>query len=78
MSWIGKQASFYRGYLADDRSLAPLAAGLLTAIAVSLLLYLVGLFDPAPHGAALASARDAGGGSRAAGSWTRSEPAAGR
>ncbi|RBP15786.1 hypothetical protein DFR50_10756 [Roseiarcus fermentans] len=78
MSWIEEHAEFYRVYLADDRSLAPLARAVVAAIAASLSLYLVSLFDPAPSGAALAAAHNAGGDSRAACSWTSCEPAAGR
>ena len=67
---IGKQAEFYRGYLDDDRSLGPVAGVLLTAIAASLLFYLVSLLAPAPNGAALASPQDADS--------VGSEPATGR
>ena len=78
MSGIEKQAEFYRGYLADDRSLAPVAGILVTTVAVWLLFFLVSLLDPAPKGAALAPEPDGDNGSRAAGAWTRSEPTAGR
>jgi hypothetical protein len=30
MTWIGKQAALYRGYLTDERSLAPLTIVLAT------------------------------------------------
>jgi hypothetical protein len=41
MNGIGKQATFYRGYLPDDRSLAPLTVLLSTTLALWLLVYLV-------------------------------------
>jgi hypothetical protein len=41
MTWIGKQAAFYRGYLPDDRSLVPLTVLLSTTLALWLLVYLV-------------------------------------
>jgi hypothetical protein len=41
MNGIEKQAAFYRGYLIDDRSLAPLATALATIVGLSFLLYLV-------------------------------------
>ena len=41
MTWIGKQASCYRGYLTDERSLAPLTIVLATVVVVWLLVYLV-------------------------------------
>jgi hypothetical protein len=47
MNEIEKQAAFYRGYLADDRSLASVAVILMTAIAMWLLIYLVSLVGPA-------------------------------
>ena len=78
MSGIEKHAEFYRGYLADDRSVAPVAGVLISTIAVWLLFYLVSVLDPVPNGAALASAPDAGRGSWAADPWTRSEPTSGR
>ena len=72
MNSILRHAEFYPGYLTDDRSLVSVAGVLLTTIAVSLLLYLVGLFDPAPKGAALTSAQGA------VGELTSRETAAGR
>jgi len=47
MNEIEKQVAFYRGYLADDRSLASVAVILMTAIAMCLLFYLVSLVGPA-------------------------------
>jgi len=41
MNGIEKQAAFYRGYLADERSLVPLTIVLATVVAVWLLVYLV-------------------------------------
>ena len=41
MTWIGKQAAFYRGCLPDDRSLVPLTVLLSTTLALWLLVYLV-------------------------------------
>jgi hypothetical protein len=41
MTWIGKQAAFYRGYLPDDRSRVPLTVLLSTTLALWLLVYLV-------------------------------------
>ena len=41
MNGIEKQAAFYRGYLTDERSLAPLTIVLATVVAVWLLVYLV-------------------------------------
>jgi hypothetical protein len=41
MNGIGKQATFYRGYLPDDRSLVPLTVLLSTTLALWLLVYLV-------------------------------------
>ena len=43
MNRIEKHAAFYRGYLADDRSLAAVAMVLLTAVAFWLIIYLVSL-----------------------------------
>ncbi|RBP17176.1 hypothetical protein DFR50_10361 [Roseiarcus fermentans] len=60
MNRIEKQAEFYRGYLADDRSLAAVAAVLVTGIAVWLLIYLVSLIGPAPGRGAFPSASGAG------------------
>jgi hypothetical protein len=47
MTGFDKYAAYYRGYLADDRRLAPVIALLLTAIAMWLLVYLVSLVGPA-------------------------------
>ncbi len=47
MSGIEGQAAFYRGYLIDDQSLAPLAVALATMVALWSLVYLVGCFAPA-------------------------------
>jgi hypothetical protein len=41
MTWIGKQAAFYRGCLPDDRSLVPRTVLLSTTLALWLLIYLV-------------------------------------
>ena len=41
MNGIETQAAFYRGYLIDDRSLAPLATALATIVGLWLLVYLV-------------------------------------
>jgi len=41
MNGIEKQAAFYRGYLIDDRSLAPLTAALATIVSLWLLVYLM-------------------------------------
>jgi hypothetical protein len=41
MNGIEKQAAFYRGYLVDDRSLAPLTAALATIVGLWLLVYLM-------------------------------------
>jgi hypothetical protein len=41
MTWIGKQAAFYRGYLTDEHSLAPLTIVLATVVVVWLAVYLV-------------------------------------
>ena len=46
MGGIEGQAAFYRGYLIDDRSLAPLAVALATMVALWSLVYLVGCFAP--------------------------------
>jgi hypothetical protein len=49
MDGIRKQhAGFYRGYLADDRSLIPLTMLLATGVAVWLLFYLVSTVGPVP------------------------------
>jgi len=42
MNGIEKQAAFYRGYLIDDRSLAPLMRALAAIVSLWLLVYLVG------------------------------------
>jgi hypothetical protein len=42
MTGIEKQAAFYRAYLIDDRSLAPLATALAVIVGLWLLVYLVG------------------------------------
>ncbi len=60
MNGIEKHAAFYRGYLADDRSLAPVAMVLLTAIALWLLFYLVSLVGAAPDRPAAGPAPAAG------------------
>ena len=41
MNGIEKQAAFYRAYLIDDRSLAPLTTALATIVGLWLLVYLV-------------------------------------
>ena len=41
MRWIEKQARYYKGYLADERSLIPVTILLANAVAVWLLVYLV-------------------------------------
>jgi hypothetical protein len=41
MNRIEKQAAFYRAYLVDDRSLAPLATALATIVGLWLIVYLV-------------------------------------
>jgi hypothetical protein len=41
MNRIEKQAAFYRGYLVDDRSLAPLTTALATIIGLWLLVYIM-------------------------------------
>ena len=43
MNGIGKQALFYRGYLTNGRSLAPVTVLLATAITLWLAIYLVGV-----------------------------------
>jgi hypothetical protein len=68
MTWIGRQAAFYRGYLPDDRSLAPLTVLLSTTLALWLLVYLV---------AAVADVhQDAGAGRVAAVTFIHNRPAA--
>jgi hypothetical protein len=44
---VAKQAAFYRGYQADERSLVPLTILLAAAVPVWLLVYLVGASKPA-------------------------------
>jgi hypothetical protein len=44
--WIEKHAAFYRGYLVDDQSVAPLMVALATMVALWSLLYLIGCFAP--------------------------------
>ena len=46
MGGIESQAAFYRGYLTDDQSLAPLAVALAAIVALWSLVYLVGCFAP--------------------------------
>jgi hypothetical protein len=41
MRWIEKQARYYQGYLADERSLIPVTILLANAVAIWLLAYLV-------------------------------------
>ena len=41
MNGIEKKAAFYRGYLVDDRSLAPLTTALAAIVSLWLLVYLV-------------------------------------
>ncbi len=60
MNRIEKHAAFYRGYLADDRSLAAVAMVLLTAVAFWLLIYLVSLAGAAPDRPAARPATAAG------------------
>jgi len=54
MNGIEKQAAFYRGYLIDDRSLAPLATALGTIVGLSLLVHLAGALAGPPPGAPIA------------------------
>jgi hypothetical protein len=42
MNRIAKQTAFYRGYLADNRSLVPLTVLLAAAVPIWLLVYLIG------------------------------------
>jgi hypothetical protein len=46
MCGIERHAAFYRGYLIDDQSLAPLTVALATSVALWSLVYLVGCFAP--------------------------------
>jgi hypothetical protein len=41
MHWIEKQARYYKGHLADGRSLIPVTVLLANAVAIWLLVYLV-------------------------------------
>jgi len=41
MRWIEKQARYYQGYLADERSLIPVTILLADAVAIWLLAYLI-------------------------------------
>jgi hypothetical protein len=50
MNGIARQAAFYRSYLPDDRSLLPLTILLSTAVAVWLLVYLVGVVADTAQG----------------------------
>jgi hypothetical protein len=61
MCRIERQAAFYRGYLTDDQSLAPLTVALTTIVALWSLVYLVGCFAPLakqPTGEAVAQWSD--------------------
>jgi hypothetical protein len=50
MNGIEKQAAFYRGYLIDDRSLAPLTTALAAIVSLWLLVYLIsGIGGPQPR-----------------------------
>ena len=64
MNGIEKQTAFYRGYLIDDRSLAPLTTALATIVGLWLLVYVVGAIGGPPantritgagHGSSLVS-----------------------
>ena len=46
MCGIESHAAFYRGYLIDDQSLAPLTVALATIVALWSLVYLIGCFGP--------------------------------
>jgi hypothetical protein len=46
MNGIEKQAAFYRAYLIDDRSVAPLTVGWATIVALWLVVYLVSAVSP--------------------------------
>jgi hypothetical protein len=46
MCGIESDAAFYRGYLTDDQSLAPLAVALATIVALWSLVYLIGSIAP--------------------------------
>jgi hypothetical protein len=45
-SEIEQHAAFYRGYLIDDRSLAPLTVGWVAIVALWFLVYLIGCIGP--------------------------------
>jgi hypothetical protein len=49
MNGIEKQAAFYRGYLIDDRSLAPLTTALATIVSLWLLVYLMSAIGGRPQ-----------------------------
>jgi hypothetical protein len=49
MNRIAKQTAFYRGYLADNRSLVPLTVLLAAAVPIWLLVYLIGTPADARH-----------------------------
>jgi hypothetical protein len=51
MSRIDKHADYYRGYVADERSLASVVGVLVTTITIWLLFYLLSLVGPAPPSA---------------------------
>ena len=51
MGGIESQAAFYRGYLTDDRSLAPLTVALAAMVALWSLVYLVSCVAPAREAA---------------------------
>lgn len=46
MNGLEKQAAFYRAYLADERSAAPVAVVLAIGLALWLLFYLISLVGP--------------------------------
>jgi hypothetical protein len=46
MSGIEKQAAFYRAYLVDDRSVAPLTVAWAAIVAAWFLAYLIGAIGP--------------------------------
>jgi hypothetical protein len=61
MCGIERHAAFYRGYLTDDQSLAPLTVALATIVALWSLVYIVGCFAPLakqPTGEAVAQWSD--------------------
>jgi hypothetical protein len=58
MCGIESDAAFYRGYLTDDQSPAPLAVALATIVALWSLVYLIGsIAPPAKPPAAMAAAQ---------------------